>query len=219
MLIHLISNISSIVATESVSLTSVVTTMSSAISAMSGTIGTMSCAEARALVVTTESCTSHVASAESSRVTASSIVSESRSLVEVVTAESRTLVISSIAATESRTLVIAITSVIAVSAGNSANLTPGLDVDLEAMFLLDVLALLDGREGADLPGGGNAAGDQGLHVGVGAELTGHGSAVFGVHVLLDLLGLGSLLKLAHLLVIIMAVLKFRGRNISVQEHI
>ena len=84
-------------------------------------------------------------------------------------------------------------------------------LDLEAVLLWDAFAFLDGAVRAHLAGDGDAAGDQGLDVGVLANSARHLAALLGVHVLLDLLGLLTLFQLAHFLLLVVTDL-FLGRK-------
>ena len=74
------------------------------------------------------------------------------------------------------------------------------------MLLGDLVAGLGRVVGALLAHGGHARGDERLVVGVLADLPGDLAALLGVDVLLHLLGLRALLKLADLLVLVVAVL-------------
>ena len=78
--------------------------------------------------------------------------------------------------------------------------------DLVAVLLGDLVAGLRRVVGALLAHGGHARGDEGLVVGVLADLPGDLAALLGVDILLYLLGLRALLKLADLLVLVVAVL-------------
>ena len=74
------------------------------------------------------------------------------------------------------------------------------------MLLGDLVAGLRRVVGALLAHGGHARGDEGLVVGVLADLPGDLAALLGIDVLFHLLGLRALLKLADLLVLVVAVL-------------
>ena len=78
--------------------------------------------------------------------------------------------------------------------------------DLVAVLLGDLVAGLRRVVGALLAHGGHARGDERLVVCVLADLPGDLAALLGVDVLLHLLGLRALLKLADLLVLVVAVL-------------
>merc|ERR1719499_2616385 len=78
--------------------------------------------------------------------------------------------------------------------------------DLVAVLLGDLVAGLRRMVGALRPQGVHARGDEGLVVGVLADLPGDLVALLGVDVLLHLLWLRALLKLADLLVLVVAVL-------------
>ena len=78
--------------------------------------------------------------------------------------------------------------------------------DLVAVLLGDLVAGLHRVVGTLLAHGGHARGDERLVVSVLADFPGDLAALLGVDVLLHLLGLRALLKLADLLVLIMAVL-------------
>ena len=81
-----------------------------------------------------------------------------------------------------------------------------LDVVLEAMLLGHILTFLSRSPGALSVAGGDARGNQLLSLSILTHLPRHLSALLGVDVLLDLLGLLPVLQLANLLFFVMASL-------------
>ncbi len=91
-----------------------------------------------------------------------------------------------------------------VALNGFASFAANLGRDLIAMLFRLILASLGRGRPAHFPGGGYARGNQLLLIGILADHLRDGSALFGVDVLLDLLGLGLLLQLADLLLLVVA---------------